>query len=135
MGVAQMPLAKYRGRITFLLHELAHRHLLRMDTIIRVRSGSASETDPVRIATGQQPRTRGATNRLASQKMGKPNALRGQGVYIRSRVAIGTITRKITKTHIIQIDQDNICRAFHRIEGRTRHQCRKQHDFLHNTNF
>ena len=108
MCIAQVPLSKDSRAITLLLQHLPDRHLIRMDTVIRTRSRSASETDTIRIAAGQQTGTRRSTNRLSRQEVCKTNAFRRHFVDIRSGISVSPIKRKIPVTYIIQIDQDDI---------------------------
>ena len=99
-----MPFTEDSGTISFLFQYLCDRHLLWMDSVVRIRSRSASETDTIRIAAGQQAGTRGSTDRLSYQKVRKTNAFRRHLIDIRSGISVSSIKRKISVTHIIQID-------------------------------
>ena len=103
-----MPFTEDSGTISFLFQYLCDRHLIRMDSVVRIRSRSASETDTIRIAAGQQTGTRRSTNRLSRQEVCKTNAFRRHFVDIRSGISVSPIKRKIPVTYIIQIDQDDI---------------------------
>ena len=105
---SQMPFTEDSGTISFLFQYFSDRHLVRMNPIVRIRPRSAGETDTIRITTGQQAGPRRSTDRLSRQEMCKTNAFRRHSIDIRSGIPVSPVTRKISITHIIQINQDDI---------------------------
>ena len=136
-GVAQVPLPEDSGGVALLLEELAHRHLLRVDTVLRTRSRGSRETNPVRIATCQQSRPRGATNRLSRQEVREAHPLGRHPINIRCLVSIRTVAREVPVTHIVQVNQDDI-RIIRRHPrhgkdrgGGQRHKCSVAHNLIY----
>ena len=72
------------------------------------RTRSPGKTYSVGVASGKQPGSGSAADRLSGKEMGELHTLTGKPVDIRRRVTVSPVAGEITVPDIIQIHQDDV---------------------------
>ena len=107
-AVAQMPLSEERRGVALLLEELGNQHLVVVNAVLRSGTRGSQHADPVRIASGEQPGSRGPADGLGNIPVREVHAFFGHAVEVGCLELGGSVDPDVLPALVIGHDDDDV---------------------------